>query len=351
VKVANPHLVLGDTVRTSFVVGIVPPPNGYERVAMYGRLRCQHTMPDNVPKRPRVDPEPGSRAQIKTLTEVCIDDLLDALGLSRLSRSRRPLELLIRVPGRRLARQIATYDEIVGEFGLSAGGEWALERMTRGLKVEGRERVPRDGSLLLVSNHPGLSDAVALFASTPRPDLCVMASEWPLLDVLPNTSRHLFTIAENPASRLGAVRAAARHLRGGGALLLFPAGRMEPDPAVMPGAVEVLGRWSANVDLFARLAPNLTVVPVVVSGVLSPAAFGNPLTRLRRPEGDRRWLASNLQMLVPALRNVSPRVTFGLPIRDSAGGPISTVVLPEVRRLMERYTEDRKRTHNPSHAR
>jgi 1-acyl-sn-glycerol-3-phosphate acyltransferase len=317
---------------------------------MDGRFRCQCTMPNNVPKQPGVDPEPGSRAQIETLTEVCIDDLLDALGLSRLSRSRRPLKLLLRVPGRRLARQIATYDQIVGEFGLSAGGEWALERMTRRLKAEGREHVPRDGSLLLVSNHPGLSDAVALFASTPRPDLRVMASEWPLLDVLPNTSRHLLTIAENSASRLGAIRAAARHLRGGGALLIFPAGRMEPDPAVMPGAVEVLGRWSANVDLFARLAPNLTVVPVVVSGVLSPAAFGNPLIRLRRTEEDRRWLASNLQMLVPALRNVSPRVSFGPPIRDSADKTISTLVLPEVLRLMERHTEGRKQIHNPLHA-
>jgi 1-acyl-sn-glycerol-3-phosphate acyltransferase len=307
-------------------------------------------MPDNVPERPGVEPAPGSRAQIKTLTEVCIGDLLDAFGLSRWRRSRRPLELLIRIPGRRLARQIATYDEIVGEFGLSAGGEWALERMTRRLKVEGRELVPRDGSLLLVSNHPGLSDAVALFASTPRPDLRVVAFEWPFMDALPNTSLHLFTIAENPARRLGAVRAAARHLRSGGALLNFPAGRMEPDPAVASGAVEALGRWSASVDLFARLAPDLTIVPVVVSGVLSPAAFGNPLTRLRRPEEDRRWLASNLQMLVPALRNVSPRVTFGPPIRGSAGEAISNVVLPEVRRLMERHTEDRKRTHNPLHA-
>ena len=118
----------------------------------------------------------------------------------------------------------------------------------------------------------------------------------------------------------------------------------------MPGAVEALGRWSANVDLFARLAPNLTVVPVVVSGVLSPAAFRSPLTCLRRRKEDRQWLASNLQMLVPALRNVSQRVTFGPPISARAGEAISTVVLREVRRLMERHTEDRKRTHDPSHA-
>jgi hypothetical protein len=88
---------------------------------------------------------------------MCIDDLLNALRLSRLRRSRRPLESLFRIPGRRLARQIATYNKIVGEFVLGAGGEWALERMTRRFEVEGRECVPRDGPLLLVSNHPGPS--------------------------------------------------------------------------------------------------------------------------------------------------------------------------------------------------
>jgi Acyltransferase len=283
VKVANAHLLLGESVLTSFVARIMPPRNGYDCVAMYGRLRCQHTMPENVPEQPNVDPVPRSRAQIKTLTDICIDDLLDALGLIRLRRSRRPLELLIRIPGRRLARQIATYDEIVGKVGLSAGGEWALERMTRRLKVEGRERVPRNGPLLLVSNHPGLSDAVALFASTPRPDLRVVASEWPFLDALPNTSRYLFTVAENPARRLGAVLAAARHLRRGGALLTFPAGCMEPDPAVVPDAVDALGRWSANVNLFARLAPCPTVVPIVVSGVLSPAGGSPPTFRCSCP--------------------------------------------------------------------
>jgi hypothetical protein len=173
-------------------------------------------MSDNIPKHSQ-----ASLAQIETLAQVCVDDLLNALGLSGLHRSRRPLELLFRTLERRLARQIATYDEIVGEFGPSAGGEWALEWMTRRLKVEGRERVPREDALLLVSNHPGLSDAVALFASTPGPDLRVVVSEWPLLDVLPNTLRHLFTITKSPARRIGAIRAAARHLRGGGALLTF----------------------------------------------------------------------------------------------------------------------------------
>ena len=294
-------------------------------------------MPDNAPIQPVVGAAPERQAQIETLTRVCMDDLLGAFGLDGLRRGRRPLELFFRVPVRRLARQIATYDEIVGESGLGAGGAWALERMVRRTEVEGQEHVPRKGSLLLVSNHPGLSDAVALFTSTPRSDLRVVAAEWPLLDTLPNTSRYLLTVTKASSSRFGVVRAAARHLRRGGAVLNFPAGQMEPDPAVLPGAVEALGRWSASVDLFARLAPGLTVVPVVVSGVFSPIAFRNPLINLRRREDDRRWLASNLQMLVPALRNVTPRITFGPPIRAAdVGDAVGQRVLAETRRLIER---------------
>ncbi|MDQ3965480.1 MAG: hypothetical protein M3246_03350, partial [Actinomycetota bacterium] len=63
---------------------------------------------------------PGRQAQIETLARICMDDLLGACGLGGLRRGRRLLELLFRIPVRRLARQIATYDEIVGESGLGA---------------------------------------------------------------------------------------------------------------------------------------------------------------------------------------------------------------------------------------
>jgi hypothetical protein len=126
--------------------------------------------------------------------------------------------------------------------------------------------------LLLVSNHPGLVGAVALFAAVPRCDLRVVAARRAFLEELPNTSWCLITLPEGASGRLGVVRDAARHLRGGGAVLTFPGGKIGPDPALLPGAVESLGGWSASVDLFARLAPDLTVVPAVVSGVVSPAS-------------------------------------------------------------------------------
>jgi hypothetical protein len=145
-------------------------------------------------------------------------------------------------------------------------------------------------------------------------------------------------VNEQPPGRFGLVRTATRHLRGGGAALTFPGGKIEPDPAVLPGAVEALEHWSASVDLFARLVPNLVVVPVIVSGVLSPTALRSPLTYLRRRKEDREWLAATFQMMTPALRNVTTRIAFGRPVHadGSVGGAVSQVALGEARRLIER---------------
>jgi hypothetical protein len=287
------------------------------------------------PARPAVSERSG---QVEVLTKECTDDLLSAFGLGELRHGRYLLGLISRIPARRLARQVTTYDEIVGESGLAAGGAWALEQMARRVEVEGLENVPREGPLLLAANHPGLSDTVALFATTPRADLRVVAAERPFLNALPNTSRYLLTVPERSQVRFGLVRTATRHLRGCGAVLTFPGGKIEPDPAVLPGAVEALGHWSVSVDLFARLVPDLVVVPVIVSGVLSPTALRNPLTFLRRRREDREWLAATFQMMTPALPNVTTRIAFGRPVHadDSVDGSISRAVLGEARRLIER---------------
>jgi hypothetical protein len=293
---------------------------------------------DNVSQLPTASEElhasSGSEGHLERLTQLCVDDLISAFGLGGTSHGRAVMESISRIPARRLARQILTYERIVGESGLGMGGAWALNRLSRNTSIEGQENVPREGPLLLVSNHPGLADAVALFAAIPRDDLRVIAADRPFLEALPNTSRYLLTIRGTSAGRSGVVRAAARHLRGGGVVLTFPGGRIEPDPAVLPGAVEALDRWSSSADLFARLIPELEIVPVVVSGVISPSALRNPLIHLRRCRRDREWLAATLQVLVPALRNVDARVEFGRPIHAEPGA-VGAAVIEQTRRLME----------------
>lgn len=279
---------------------------------------------------------PTREPDVEALREVFAREVIAAFGLDAERGG------MLRIPAlatRRLAYQAAAYDEVVGERGLRAGGGWALERMVRRVRFRGEDNVPREGPLLVVSNHPGLSDTVALFAGIPRDDLRVVAARRPFLDALPNTARYLLTVEKNSGRRLGLVRAAVRHMKSGGAVLTFPGGGIEPDPAVLPGAADSLKGWSVSLNLFARLVPGLTVVPAVVSGVLSRRALLNPLTLLRSREEDRRRLAATLQMLTPRLHGVSVSVDFGCPLRIGTSEEMAGEVVQEARLLMERSRE------------
>ena len=273
------------------------------------------------------------------LTRINSEDLLASLGLSRVRRGRRLLERLCRPPARRLARQILTYDSLVASAGLQVGGAWALGQYVPNVMVEGQHLLPRAGPLLIVSNHPGLYDTIALFAAIPRCDLRIVAAERPFLRALAHTSRYLITVTEAATERIGVIRAAARHLRSGGALLTFPAGRIEPDPAVLPGAIAALDDWSESIATFARLVTDLTVVPVVVSGVLSSAALRHPLAYLRGRQ-HHQLLAATLQVVFPSLQRGTVRVAFGRPVAAGAlgerfGAELSASIVAECRRLIE----------------
>ena len=121
----------------------------------------------------------------------------------------------------------------------------------------------------------------------------------------------------------------------GGALLLCPAGKIEPDPALFPDAVDHLDQWSESIELFARLVPSLTIVPAVISHVLSPHALRHPLAKLRHTSADQQWLAATLQLIFPSLKRDAVRVAFGEPLQRD-GAPVSALLLADVRRIMQR---------------
>ncbi|MBA2691533.1 MAG: 1-acyl-sn-glycerol-3-phosphate acyltransferase [Rubrobacter sp.] len=281
--------------------------------------------------RSRPDPD-----RVEVLARICAGEVLEAFGMGDVEFGRRALERASLVAARRLAYKAAVYDEVVGGAGLKSGGVWAASQMAKSLEFVGAENVPEEGPLLIVSNHPGLSDTVALFSAIQREDLKIVAAERPFLAALPNTSRHLLTVDEESGRRFGLIRDAARHMKGGGTVVTFPGGGIDPDPALLPGAAEALGKWSESLKLFVRLVPNLTVVPVIVSGVLSRRALRNPVSLLRRTECDRRWLAATIQMLAPRLHGTKVRVEFGEAMRADGASDISEDILEEARRLIAR---------------
>lgn len=127
---------------------------------------------------------------------------------------------------------------------------------------------------------------------------------------------------------MAVIRAAARHLQDGGALLTFPAGEIEPDPAAFgpARAAASLGTWSASYALFARLAPRTRFVPALVSHVISPDAQSHPLTLLRRSARNKEKLAAALQVALPRYRNLVVRVAFGAAPAVAPGGAAQTLV-------------------------
>jgi hypothetical protein len=248
----------------------------------------------------------------RTLLEVNIDDILLAFGWQNVAALRGLVRRAARQPALRFAREMTTFDEDIEASGIAAAARALLARYVRGVRMCGGDRIPREGPLLL-------TDTLALFASIPRSDLLVLAAERPFLRALPAASRSLISLPGASERRLAAMRRAVTHLRAGGALLTFPAGEIEPDPAVLPGAVQALTRWSESSTVFLRMVPDCVVVPLVVSGVLARQAQRNPLRFLRRKRIDRERLAAMLQVLVHTLLPSAWRVR----VRVDVAGPFA----------------------------
>ena len=280
---------------------------------------------------------------LDALKSACWADVFDAFGVAGRGYGipRSLLRHVLTPQVHRIAVMLRQYDEIVEARGLQHGATYALQRLARPVVRLGR--TPPAGPLLLVSNHPGLNDSLALFALLPRTDLRVIAARRSVLTALPATTRHLFYVQNvNKANgQMSLARQALRHLRDGGTVLTYPGGRIEPDPAVQPGAAASLDHWSHSIELFARQVPKLNIVPVIVSGVLSHAALAHPLRWLRRKPDDRAWLAATLQILNPAIAvETVTHVTFGDPVRPAdlpQNMSARTAVLAEAGRLIETY--------------
>lgn len=232
--------------------------------------------------------------------------------LSRYPEAALPL---VRGPARNITQLVFQYERRVGETGLVPASRWLLPHFTQSVQAINPPRSAPGTPLLVVSNHPGVMDAMALFAWLARPELKIITAERPVLTLLPNIARHLILLPEAGERRIRTLRTALAHLRAGGALLHFPAGAIEPDPACYRSAPCSLRDWSfASIALFARQVPQLTILPVAVSGVISARALRSPPARLYREGRRRSWVAATLQVMFTRWRDCALVLRFGAPL-------------------------------------
>lgn len=280
---------------------------------------------------------------LNTLTQINLNDLVASFGWENSLLLASALRRLFVGPARKFARQMGEFDQAVGQYGLTEASRRVLrDNYVRGVRVYGREQLPANGSLLFLSNHPGMADTLSLFAAINRPDLRIIALHRPFLASLTSTTRHLFFIEDDATQRMGVVRQVSLHLRQGGSALTFPAGKIEPDPSVYDGAMNSLNAWTDSAGVFLRFARDTQIVPVLVSGVIWDRTARHLLTRLKRTRQEREKLAAALQLLTILTRDARPtivHVRFAKPISlDEVGvtdiQAIHRVVIERMRGLI-----------------
>lgn len=281
-------------------------------------------------------------APLDLLTQINLDDLVAAFGWERHPRLAAALRLTFGGMARKFAEQMIDFDTQVGASDLPAASFHTIRRYVRSLRVYGAENLPSSGPVLVLANHPGMADTLALFCAIQRADLRIIATNRPFLQTLPHTSRLLYYISENPTERMRAVRQTAAHLKQGGAVLTFPAGQIEPDADVYTGAEDSLAGWTDSAGVFVRFAPETHIVPALVRGVLWDRAVKHPLVYLKRNRFEREKLGAAFQLLAHILFDMRPvdiSVQFGAPITvervgSSDASALHAAVIEEMQGLL-----------------
>lgn len=285
-------------------------------------------------------------SNFEALTEINLDDLISSFGWQDSPLLSRLLRFIFRKPAQKFARQVIEYEETVGAHGIVAGGWNLSRRYVKDIRIINADRIPESGFLAL-SNHPGMTDTVALFAALNRKDLRIIALDRPFLTSLPHTTEHLFYVYDDSAKRMTLVRQVSAHLKKGGATLTFPAGHIEPDPDVYPGAVESLAEWTDSVGVFIRMAPDAAILPVLVRNVVGKKYARHWLLKIKKTREEKEKLATALQLLGMVIfgeKPVTVTVQIGKPIYAKELGSSETevihrAVLAEMKCLIENPPE------------
>jgi hypothetical protein len=257
---------------------------------------------------------------VAELRQAISEEILAAAGVPRTGVLQSLLRPLLWFPAHRAASIAAEFDRRVALDGLSDAMRWLLSMWVDETRVCGLEHVPKSGPVVIGSNHPGSYDILAIGSQLGRDDLKIPASDVPVLRRLRATVPHIIYtyLGDDSRQRISAARESIRHLRAGGALLVFAAGEVEPDPALLPGAAESLSKWSGSLAWLLRQVPDAVLVVTIVSHVLAPSSLRSPLTRLRKEPKRKQFLAETTQIAQQVLFGrrfgLTPEVRFGLPL-------------------------------------
>ena len=262
---------------------------------------------------------PPVSASPDLIAHLAADEVINFLRISSRQRLHRPVSQFLEKTVYRLALRLTRFDARIGEIGLQQATRELLSEFFHHWQFEGTANIPASGPVLITSNHPGGADFVALVASINRPDLRILSSDRPIFRALPNVSRHLIYLPRPPfhIDRMAAMQTVIQALKDGMAVFLFPNGKWEADPDILPEARQNLQNWSKSIGIFLNKVPETVLQPVLVRGILNHEVLRHPLTWLASTPLNRQNIAVVLQTLrqriQPSSWPVNVHVRFGEP--------------------------------------
>ncbi len=289
--------------------------------------------------------EPLTTADIDAVTEALIAQLVSVMGVKQPNWIYRCLRPLFHLPARRMSTFLIELDGNIAKIGWNAAIKQFLGKFVTEVDIQGVEKIPLHGALMVAGNHPAAFDIVILAAAIKREDIKIIISDIPIIQLLPNIATHCIPVPYHLPARYQTVRDALAHLENSGALFIFPRGNVEPDPAVTPGAEESLAGWSDSVELFLRRVSQTQTVIAISSGMLSANWFKNPLIRLWKKYEQRQKVAEIFQITSQVITNKKPaslpRVNFSAPMSvadlggvDATAGKYLTGITDQARRML-----------------
>ncbi len=275
-------------------------------------------------------------------------EIFRAAKIPEIQWMRKVVGSIVRGPVDHFSGLIAEFDASVRDHGYVSASNQILEKLAGEVAAEGEEFIPETGPLIIASNHPGTYDGLAIISKLPRNDFRLIVSGIPFFQNLPNASKNLIFATHDTADRMDVLRKSVRHLQGGGSLLIFPGGRLDPDPSIYLNADEGLKMWSRSIEVFLNKVPETQLVLTIASGVLSAKYTHHPIAKLFRNDHEQRRFMEFMQvirqMALGKPEELHPKVTFAKPFKINevmtlSGSSTGQTILERSQILLEHHID------------
>jgi hypothetical protein len=281
-----------------------------------------------------------SDQRVKVLRDTITDEIFIALGLKPNNIFRKILKPILCTPANHFARIAGQFIQGAVKIGVSQSGKQTMPAFSMKAIARGAGDMPVKGPLLLVTNHPGALDSLALASCLVRSDVRIMVSDTPFMRQFGAESNFFIYVDFKTIGGMVALRDAIAHLKNGGLVIVFAHGEVEPDPELDEhGAFQSIGEWSNSIEAMLRKVPETQLQLGIMSGAVAPKFIKSPLVKLRKKSFEQQKVAEFIQviqqMIFPKSVEIDIHLSFAKPFTIEQNDKTMPEIIHRARGVLE----------------